>query len=164
MVNAWRQVLMEAGGLIPDRNVERLLRETHIPIPAGDDRRLDLIVPGLNVDRGLPLFCDVTVVSPLTRAGGPRPGTSNRGGKILENAERDNNVTYRDVITTGLGSLQCLGCEVFGRWGNQAMELVPALAREKCRQLPLRIRMGTNMGLLHRWGFLATFCSACRFA
>ena len=157
MVSAWRQVLTEAGAIIPDRNVERLLRETHVPVPPEDQRRLDLIAPCLNVARGLPLFCDVTILSPITRRGLPRPGTSNRSGGLLEQAERDNNQTYREVTTTGLGALHCLGCEVFGRWGNQALELVPALAREKCRQLPLRIRMGTNMGLLHRWwGLLGT--------
>ena len=58
---------MEAGGQVPDRNIERLLRNLHVPVPPDDLRRLDLIVPGLNVSRGRPLFCDATVLSPLTR-------------------------------------------------------------------------------------------------
>ena len=157
MVSAWRQVFTEAGALIPDRNVERLLRQTHIPVPPGDTRRLDLVVPGLNVARGLPLFCDITVVSPITRRGGPRPSTSNQAGRLLEQAEKDNNDTYHEVHGTGLGSLQCLGCEVFGRWGPQPISLVPALARERCRDLPGRIRRGSTLGLVHRWwGILGT--------
>ena len=151
MVSAWRQVFTEAGGLIPDRNVERLLSHTHIPTPQGDTRRLDLVVPCLNVARGLPLFCDVTVISPIAGNGRPRAGTSTRGGRLLEQAERANNDTYHEVLTSGLGSLECLGCEVFGRWGEQSMNLVPALARERCRDLPARMRRGTMMGLLHRW-------------
>ena len=116
VVAAWRQVLQEAGGIIPQRNVERTLATTNIPVPMSDRRRLDLIVPGLsNVDRGLPLFCDVTVFSPITRAGLPRSGTSNRGGSLLETAEDTYNATYREVIESGLGSLQCLGAEVYGR-------------------------------------------------
>merc|ERR1711966_374378 len=67
MIAAWKQVLQEAGGIIPHRNVERLSSTTNVPIPQSDQRRLDLIVPGLSVDRGLPLFCDVTVLSPITR-------------------------------------------------------------------------------------------------
>ena len=82
---------------------------------------------------------------------GQGQGQSNQGGVLLERAESDNNNNYSEVTTTGLGSLQCLGCEVFGRWGQQATELVPALAREKCRGLPSRIRRGNMMGLLHRW-------------
>merc|ERR1711965_546534 len=102
-----RQVLVEAGGCVPDRNVERLLRDTHVPVELPDDRRLDLVVPGLNVAQGLPLFCDVTIVSPLTRQGMPRAGTSNRGGALLERAESDNNATYDTVLETGLGALFC---------------------------------------------------------
>ena len=32
MLAAWRQVFTEAGGQVPDRNMERLLRNTHIPV------------------------------------------------------------------------------------------------------------------------------------
>ena len=91
---AWKQVLREAGGTIPDRNVERVMSTTHIPVPQGDQRRIDLVVPGLNVARGLPLFCDVTVVSPITRRGLARSGTSNRGGSLLDTAERINNTHH----------------------------------------------------------------------
>lgn len=136
----WRQVFFEAVGAVPDRNVERMLRSTYIPADPGDTRRLDLVVPGLNVHRGLPLFCDVTVVTPITAAGGPRGGTSNRGGSLLEHAERDNNDNYHEVISSGLGELLCLGCEVFGRWSSQCVKLVPALARERSRGLHPRIR------------------------
>eukprot|EP00959_Pyramimonas_sp_CCMP1952_P316999 6635160-Pyramimonas_sp.AAC.1 len=97
--------------MIPDRNVERLLRETHVPVPPADQRRLDLIASCLNVARGLPLSCDVTILSPLKRNGMPRPGANNRSGGLLEQAERENNETYREVTTTGLGSSHCLGCE-----------------------------------------------------
>ena len=150
-VMAWRQVFTEAGALVPDRNVERMLVNTHIRVQPDDQRRLDLIVPGLSVERGLPLFCDVTVLSPISGNGAPREGTSNRGGKLLERAENDNNRIYADVISSGLGSLQCLGVEVYGRWGRQCISLVPALARERCRGLPSTIRRGTALGLLHRW-------------
>ena len=115
---AWRQVLVEAGGHVPQRNVERLLSRSNIPIDPADTRRLDLIATGLNVQRGLPLFCDVTVVTPLTRTGAPRPGTSNVGGRLLEQCRDDNDAVYQEVMSSGLGSLQCLGVEVFGRWGG----------------------------------------------
>ena len=148
---AWRQVLSEAGGLLPQRNVERILRSTHVPVPPDDCRRLDLIVPGLNVERGLPLFCDTTVLSPIAGNGTPRPGTSNRDGRILEDAQNDNDDIYSEVITSGLGALLCLGCEVYGRWSSQCVKLVPALAREYARGLHPRVRRGTSLALQHRW-------------
>jgi len=151
VVAGWRQVLMEAGGSIPDRNVERMLAATNIPVNPNDGRRLDLLASGLNVYRGLPLFCDVTVLSPITATGIARPGTSNQGGQLLTQAEGDNNAIYWDVISTGLGQLLCLGCEVFGRWGPQCVDLVPKLARERTRGLHPRVRRGTALSLQHRW-------------
>ena len=80
-------------------------------------RRRDIVVTGINVAAGLPLFCDVTVMTPISRTGLARSGTSNQGGSLLARAERDNNTTYAEVVDSGLGSLQCLGAEVYGRWG-----------------------------------------------
>ena len=152
----WRQVFSEAGGRIHDRNIERMLRNTHIPVPPDDTRRLDLVVPGLNVARGLPLFCDVTVVTPLTGTGQPRAGSSNAGGRLLQAATVENNVTYHEVVESGLGALLSLGAEVFGRMSEQAVTLLPELARERSRGLHPRLRRSTALGLLRRWsGLLA---------
>eukprot|EP00959_Pyramimonas_sp_CCMP1952_P473746 9502262-Pyramimonas_sp.AAC.1 len=114
-------------------------------------RRLDIVVTCTNAARGLPLFCDVTVVSPITGRGQPRGGTSNRGGRLLERAQQENDSTYAEVISSGLGSLQCLGAEVYGRWGEQSISLVPTLAQERTRDLHARVRRGAALGLQHRW-------------
>ena len=125
-------------------------------VPPGDTWRLDLVVPGLNVARGLPLFCDGTVLSPLTYCSQPRPGTSNTGGRLLEIATAENNANYHEVVDSGLGVLYSLGAEVFGRWSTQAVALLPELARERSRGMHPRLRRSTALGLLHRWsGILA---------
>ena len=87
VVAGWRQVFFEAGASIPHKNVERMLSRTSIPVSPEDTRRLDLVAPALNVYHGLPLFCDVTVLSPISATGLARPGTSNQGGQLLRNAE-----------------------------------------------------------------------------
>ena len=66
-------------------------------------------------------------------------------------AETENNNTYREVITSGLGSLQSLGAEVYGRWGNQAVKLVPALATARAKNDHQRVQRGHALGLQHRW-------------
>ena len=129
-----------------------MLSRTHIRVPPGDTRRLDLVVPGLNVARGLPLFCDGTVLSPLMGTGQARPGASNVGGRLLVQATAENNNTYHEVVSSGLGALYSLGAEVFGRWRPQAVALLVELARGRNR--------GTHrspaLGLQHRWaGILA---------
>ena len=71
-------------------------------------------VPGLSVARGLHLFVDVTVLCPLTALGQARPGTSNAGGRLLQDATVENDRTYHDVASSGLGILYSLGAEPFG--------------------------------------------------
>ena len=133
-----------------------MLRNTHVRVGPYDNRRLDLVIPGLNVARGLPLFCDVTVLSPITGLCEPRPGTSNAGGNLRASATSENNSTYNVVIHSGLGALYCLGAEVFGRWSAQAVKLIPELARECSRGLHPRLHRSTALGLQHRWsGILA---------
>ena len=151
VIAAYRQVFIEAGGEVPDWNVERLLRRTHVPVPDHSLLRIDLLVPGLNVASGLALFCDVTVISPLTHAGAARPGTSNVGGQLLARALRDNDATYSAVSQSGLGAVRCLGFEVFGRWGSQCIDLMPLLAREKSRGMHPRLRRGTALAYQQRW-------------
>ena len=130
-----------------------MLRITHVAaaVPEGDQSRMDLVVSGLNVARGLPLFADVTVVSPISRQGHPRGGTSNRGGRLLEDAENDNNDNYRAVLDTGLGALYSLGFEVFGKWSRQCVELLPKLAMERARGEHPRLRRGIALAFQQRW-------------
>ena len=97
------------------------------------------------------MFCDITVLAPLSRRGQPRGGTNNRGGRLLEDANNSNATTYHEVPDTGLGVLYCLGCEVYGRWGQPCIELVPALAREHARGMHPRIRRGAALGFQTRW-------------
>ena len=47
--------------------------------------------------------------------------------------------------------MYCLSAEVFGRWGEQSIELVPLLARERSRGLHPRVRRGTALLLQRRW-------------
>lgn len=48
-------------------------------------------------------------------------------------------------------ALRCLGCEVYGRWGEPCIKLVADLVRERTRMLHPRVRRGTALGLQHRW-------------
>ena len=151
VVAAWRQVFQEAGGHVPKRNVERMLRDTHVPVDPRDARRLDLLVTGLSVARGLPLFVDATCLSPITGTGFARSGCTTQNGALLDRAVRDNLLTYHEVEESGLGKLYSLGAEVFGRWCTDAVALVPQLLHERCRGLPQSVRVSLHAGLSRRW-------------
>ena len=69
----------------------------------------------------------------------------------METARHDNDSIYREVWQSGLGALYCLGAETYGRWGQQAIKLVPELCREATRGLHVRVRRGTALLLQRRW-------------
>ena len=149
---AWRQVFVEAGGSVPRRNIERLLRNCNVPIATGFQRRLDLVVSGLGVARGLPLLCDITCVSPVTGSGEARGGSLTiDGGAVAAAARRCHTVDYPEVAGSRAARLYCLGVEVFGRWGQESIQLVRALGRAYAASLPLRVRRSTHLRMLRRW-------------
>ena len=149
---AWRQVLIEAGGAVPRRNVERLVRECNVRLTEHDQRRVDLVATRLGVNRGLPLLCDVTVVSPVTGAGTARGGCLTIDGGAVEAARRHcRDVDYPEVVASNAACLYSLGVEVFGRWGSDSLTLVRAAARARVATLPRRVRLSTQTRLLRRW-------------
>ena len=60
-------------------------------------------------------------------------------------------MTYASVLESGLGSLLCLGFEVFGRWGPQCIDLIPKLAHAKSHGMHPRLRRGTALAYQTRW-------------
>ena len=70
---------------------------------------------------------------------------------MLEAARAENDTTYAEVTSSGLGALYCLGAEVLGRWGEQCVQLVPALARERSRGVHVSLCRGTALLLQRRW-------------
>ena len=152
MVCAWRQVLIEAGAAIPRRNVERLVRNCHVRLATNVQRRMDLVVTRLGVNRGLPFLCDVTVVSPVTGTGLARSGSLTINGGAVETARRHcRDVDYPEVVTSNAARLYSLGVEVFGRWGSDSLSLIRATARDAVSGLPRRVRLSTQTRLLRRW-------------
>lgn len=151
MLGAWRQVFQESGNTIPRRNVERLLRNTHVPVANQDSRRLDLIVANASIARGLPLFCDATIVSPLTGRGQARGGSLRIDGGALNAARRLNDCIYHEVPSSGGARLCALDCETYGRWGVDPLWIVPALARERACGLPPPTRRGIQYRLQLRF-------------
>ena len=75
----------------------------------------------------------------------------NNAGRYLRQASVDNAAIYREVTASGVGSLHCLGCEVYGRWGKEVLELMAKLVREWARGLHKRIQRGAALGRRHRW-------------
>jgi hypothetical protein len=112
---------------------------------------MDIVATGTSFARGLPIFGDVTCVSPISGQGLARAGATPIDGAILRNARQENQNNYPEVDETGLGRLYSLGVELFGRWGEDSLRLVRDLARERCRALPPAIAQASRKALFLRW-------------
>ena len=128
-----------------------------------DQRRMDIITgPGAGgpgAYRGLPLFCDITVVSPLTRQGSERGSAANVDGRILSSAAARKRRRYSDVVQSGCSRLLVLGCETFGRWSADAISLIRDLARLKAREAPPVLRAAVQQAWSRRWwGLVSVGC------
>ena len=147
---AWERVLKEARqGTNAAIHAQHLLRNTTLPIRPTDNRRIDLLVTGFPFHSGKPLFCDVTMRSPLKGNGQPHPKAARTGGAVLKRAEQDKQTKYGDVEESPLAELLVLGCEsrralerdsrelgtVFGE--KQSSERAP-LVEKVCRTRFLR--------------------------
>ena len=116
-----------------------------------DNRRIDLLVTGLPLHNGRPLFCDVTVRLPLTETGEPHPKAATEAGAVLARAEKDKLKKYRDVAASPLGELLVLGCETGGRWNHTAVNLVRKLARHKVQTVHPLLKRSAELAWSDKW-------------
>ena len=151
-VGPWQQVLSEASYRT---HTERLLRNTHLAVRPADQRRMDLVAApgarGIGARRGLSLFCDITIVSPLTRNGVSRNGARHTDGAMVAAAARRKHAHYADIDASGIAAFIVLGSEVFGRWGAEALKLVSDLAALKARSAPPLLRQSARAAWTSRW-------------
>ena len=118
--------------------------------PAGRARLVDLVVYGAS-PRGEALCCDATVISPLRRNGTPQPRAAREDGASLARARRRKERTYPELGRNGT-RLVVLGCEVGGRWNDEALDFVRRLARGKrAAQAPPILRQSMAAAYSRRW-------------
>ena len=113
---------------LADLNIQNLSRV--------DDRRREVIANGLPMWGGSQLAVDTTLVSPLTRSGEPRSRGGTYAGAALQDARRNKERTYPELLPNRRCRLVVLGIEVGGRWSNEASNFVRMLANARARSSP----------------------------
>ena len=110
-----------------------------------------MVVSGLILFRGLPLFCDATCHCVISANGRAHGSASNRNGAIIEDASTRNDADYNEVISSGLGRLLCLRFEFYGRMNRAAVDIIPELSWARVRRCNTRIQQGLALALCNRW-------------
>jgi len=139
---------------------ERLLRDTHLVTDPRDNRRMDLVAaPGataVGARRGVPLFSDVTICSVLTKTGAARSPAATVDGGVLRQAVAAKRRKYADIVNSPHACLLVLGCELYGRWCDDAVSIVQEMASLKAQQAPPLLRGSAAYAWSNRWWSLVS--------
>ena len=155
------RICREGGGRVTtntrltDLNIQNLSRV--------DDRRIEVIANGLPMWGGSQLAVDTTLVSPLTRSGEPRSRGGTYAGAALQDARRNKERTYPELLQNRRCRLVVLGIEVGGRWSNEASNFIRMLANVRARSSPPSLQAATRAALVSRWSALLTHAAATPF-
>ena len=127
---ALRRVLREAGArVVPNMQ----LRDAGVR-GARRQAAIEAAAFGLPLRRGVPLFVDITMVSPLRADGQPRPGATETDGLAAAEAEhRKRAHVYPALAQSTEAHLQVIALEVGGRWSTEAVGFVKELALARAR-------------------------------
>ena len=104
------------------------------------------------------------MVSPLTRSGEPRSRAGIYAGAALQDARRNKERTYPELVRNRRCRLVVLGIEVGGRWSTEASSFIRMLAQATTRSSPPTLRAATTSALVSRWSALLTHAAASSFA
>ena len=129
-----------------------------------DDRRIEVIANGWPMWGGNQLAVDTTLVSPLTRSGEPRSRGGTYAGAALQDARRNKERTYPELLHNRRCRLVVLGIEVGGRWSNEASSFIRMLAKARARSSPPSLQAATTSALVSRWSALLAHAAATSFA
>ena len=101
---------------------------------------MDLVVHGLPVFEGKPLFCDVTLLSPIKGSGEPRLHANEDAGRCIVDEERRKSERYREVADCDSLHWQVLGHTIYGYTRESTRRLLAALARHKASKTNMYAR------------------------
>ena len=165
---AWAQVFREAGARVVDN---QRLRDMCLPgVGPRDDRKIEIVAYNLPLFHGVPLCCDATLVSTLDCKGRPKHRSDDLPGNALLEARKDKERTYPELRSGEHALLVVLGCEVGGRWSEEAVSTLRLLAEARARSAPRLLRGPLERAMVARWSAMvavavqdslaATLCGA----
>ena len=123
-------------------------------VPPEDERAIEVAAYGLPCYRGIPLYLDVTQVSPLRCDGTPHPHADVSPGVRMHIRIHNKEERYPELVQASEhGALKfiVLPCEVGGRWGDAWLDLISNLAKAKARSAPRLLRRSAEFAWSRRW-------------
>ena len=157
------RIFREAGAV-----VHRNQKLAHMKLPgvqARDRREIEVVASHLRLYHGMPIVCDVTLVSPIQAKGQPRPRAAVApGGVAIADIEEAKCRKYPELVRSETCKFLILAGEVGGRWSDTTCQLLRDLAKEKSQSAPPRLRRSTAFAWENRWWGMLSVAAQNAFA
>ena len=88
---------------------------------------------------------------PLSAEGVPHPGCAEDADAVFAAAIRDKRNTYRDLVESNLCEFLVLAAGTGGRWHEDCIRLVTALARHRASSEPAVLRRSMRLAYQRCW-------------
>ena len=151
------RVCREAGATV---RLNAKLRDMNIDVPATDERAIEVLASGLELNHGAQLAVDITVRSAVTACGRARPNAAAVDGAVLEEARHQKEVKYAELCAGDRCRLVVVGIETGGRWSPEALSFVERLAASRACDAPPLLRFSSFLSWRKRWcRMLSVSCS-----
>ena len=132
----------------------------NLGVAADDERRIEVLASGLPCFNGAQLAVDITLRSAVSADGEPRSQAARVDGATLDAARLDKEDKYAELVGGRRCQLVVVAVETGGRWSDEAVAFLQALASARARAAPPYLRRATQFAWLRRWSrVLATACS-----
>jgi len=138
------------------------LRDAGVP-GVTDDRALEAVAFGLPL-RSVPVFADITLVSPLQADSRPAHGADTEDGAAAAEAENRKRRRYPELVTSADAHFQVVALETGGRWSQESAKFFFELAWAKAASAPALLRASAAHAWFARWSAIIAVAVQGAFA
>ena len=131
----------------------------NINVPATDERAIEVLASGLEMNHGAQLAVDITFRSAVTSCGA-RPNAATVDGAVLVEARHNKEMKYAELCDDDRCRLVVVGIETGRRWSPEALSFVEQLAASRAREAPRALQFFSFLAWRKRWcRMLSVSCS-----
>ena len=145
---ALAKVCREAGAQV---RTNQLLRDLNVGVGGSDGRRIEVVANGLSCYHGAQLAVDITLRCALSADGAPQASAADVDGAVANGARADKERTYPELVAGRRCRLVVVGVETGGRFSDEAVSFLEALAKERAADTTPLLRRAAERNWLRRW-------------
>ena len=117
----------------------------NVQVAANNQRRVEVLAQDLPCFGSMQLAVDITLRGVLSVEGEAHPNAADCDGVVLQQARRDKEITYPELVASRRCKLVVLAKETGRRWSEEAVQLVREFSHAKAREVPSYMRFSVSL-------------------